>query len=346
MAKNISLLGADYPDVPAVQLPQTGGGTATFYDIEVIDNLNSDSSTDALSAKQGKKLNTDKVDWPSAATGNNGAIFDGATGKAIKDSGYTLGKSVPSDAKFTDTTYTAGSGLALSNGAFRVAVPRVAESANHLPGANSFQLREYANGANYNLPTNHYYHIYEAKGSDGNYGTQLALGMTTDAIYYRKYSGGTWGSWKQILLPDDIIDNLNSDSSTDALSAKQGKVLKDGLDALNTAEEYTGANIGTAKNGATLNTDTSYTKAIKCGRLINLYVRITCPTMTATTTIFTLVEALRPYGSGQTPYIPCWEMWNQGNRSYITINANGNISVQKEMSGKDIEFIATYISAA
>lgn len=33
MAKNISLLGADYPGVPAVQLPQTGGGTATFYDL-------------------------------------------------------------------------------------------------------------------------------------------------------------------------------------------------------------------------------------------------------------------------------------------------------------------------
>lgn len=56
MAKNITLMGADYPDVPAVQLPQTGGGTATFYDINVIDNLNSDSSTDALSAKQGKVL--------------------------------------------------------------------------------------------------------------------------------------------------------------------------------------------------------------------------------------------------------------------------------------------------
>lgn len=56
MAKNITLMGADYPDVPAVQLPQTGGGKATFYDIEVIDNLNSDSATDALSAKQGKIL--------------------------------------------------------------------------------------------------------------------------------------------------------------------------------------------------------------------------------------------------------------------------------------------------
>ena len=35
MAKNITLMGADYPDVPAVQLPQTGGGTATFYDLEL-----------------------------------------------------------------------------------------------------------------------------------------------------------------------------------------------------------------------------------------------------------------------------------------------------------------------
>ena len=32
MAKNITLLGASYSAVPAVQLPQTGGGTATFID--------------------------------------------------------------------------------------------------------------------------------------------------------------------------------------------------------------------------------------------------------------------------------------------------------------------------
>ncbi len=33
MAKNVTLLGASYEDVPAVQLPQTGGGTATFTDV-------------------------------------------------------------------------------------------------------------------------------------------------------------------------------------------------------------------------------------------------------------------------------------------------------------------------
>lgn len=32
MAQNITLLGASYQNVPAVTLPKTGGGTATFID--------------------------------------------------------------------------------------------------------------------------------------------------------------------------------------------------------------------------------------------------------------------------------------------------------------------------
>jgi len=33
MAQNITLLGASYSDVPAVTLPKTGGGVATFTDV-------------------------------------------------------------------------------------------------------------------------------------------------------------------------------------------------------------------------------------------------------------------------------------------------------------------------
>ena len=33
MAKNVSLWGADYPNVPALDVPQTGGGTARFTDV-------------------------------------------------------------------------------------------------------------------------------------------------------------------------------------------------------------------------------------------------------------------------------------------------------------------------
>jgi hypothetical protein len=33
MAQNITLLGASYTDVPAVNLPKTGGGMARFTDV-------------------------------------------------------------------------------------------------------------------------------------------------------------------------------------------------------------------------------------------------------------------------------------------------------------------------
>ncbi len=43
---------------------------------------------------------------PSSATSGDVVLFDGTTGKIIKDSGKTLGKSVPADAVFTDTKVT------------------------------------------------------------------------------------------------------------------------------------------------------------------------------------------------------------------------------------------------
>ena len=39
MAKNITLMGANYPDVPAVNLPQTGGGNAMFVDAEEMGDI-------------------------------------------------------------------------------------------------------------------------------------------------------------------------------------------------------------------------------------------------------------------------------------------------------------------
>lgn len=35
----VTLLGASYSDVPAVELPQTGGGTVTFYEATDGNNL-------------------------------------------------------------------------------------------------------------------------------------------------------------------------------------------------------------------------------------------------------------------------------------------------------------------
>ena len=46
------------------------------------------------------------VTGPTSSTNAHVAVFNGATGKVIKDSGFTIGKSVPADAKFTDTQLT------------------------------------------------------------------------------------------------------------------------------------------------------------------------------------------------------------------------------------------------
>lgn len=46
---------------------------------------------------------------PTSSVASHVAVFEGATGKVIKDSGFTIAKSVPADAKFTDTTYTLSS---------------------------------------------------------------------------------------------------------------------------------------------------------------------------------------------------------------------------------------------
>ena len=45
MAQSITLLNATYPDVPAVVLPKTGGGTATFYEEGELITVYTGSST-------------------------------------------------------------------------------------------------------------------------------------------------------------------------------------------------------------------------------------------------------------------------------------------------------------
>ena len=46
------------------------------------------------------------VTGPEKSVANHVATFNGTSGKIVQDSGYTIGKSVPADAEFTDTTYS------------------------------------------------------------------------------------------------------------------------------------------------------------------------------------------------------------------------------------------------
>lgn len=76
-------------------------------------------------------------------------------------------------------------------------LPRVSQDANTLPGSTRGVWQEYSSGAA-NLPSLHYYHVFTGQGSDANYNTQLALGMTTTGLYYRNRQAGTWGGWNKV----------------------------------------------------------------------------------------------------------------------------------------------------
>lgn len=112
--------------------------------------------------------------------------------------GYTIAKSVPSDAKFTDTTYSAGTGLSLSGTTFNHKNSVTAATAQ---GDASKTLTF---GGTFTIPTV----TYDAQGHITAKGTTT---MTMPA------NPNTWRG---------IQNNLTSDSTTDSLSAAQGKALK------------------------------------------------------------------------------------------------------------------------
>ena len=95
MAKNITLMGANYQDVPAVDLPQTGGGTARFVDpsefgnivygtnissnVSVQSGLTAGTECSTLTLTPGKWIVIGCADWASNSSGLRQIAFaDGA----------------------------------------------------------------------------------------------------------------------------------------------------------------------------------------------------------------------------------------------------------------------------
>lgn len=84
MSKNITLMGAQYSAVPAVSLPQTGGGTATFYDVsDTTATAGTVLSGSAFYDSTGAKTNGSVTfstyytgsGTPSSGLGSNGDIY-------------------------------------------------------------------------------------------------------------------------------------------------------------------------------------------------------------------------------------------------------------------------------
>ena len=99
MSQNITLMGASYSDVPAVTLPKTGGGTASFTDV-------TDTTAAASDVASGKYFYT------SAGVRTQGTNSGGGGASNVVCGTFTASSTTGSAATF-DTGYT-GNGYPIS----------------------------------------------------------------------------------------------------------------------------------------------------------------------------------------------------------------------------------------
>lgn len=84
MAQNITLLGASYTDVPGVQLPKTGGGTALFSDASITTATASDVASGKLFLASNGVITTGTNSGGGASNFVTGT-FKGTTSGSILD---------------------------------------------------------------------------------------------------------------------------------------------------------------------------------------------------------------------------------------------------------------------
>lgn len=105
-SKGLVTAGTDLAegDIPALSISKTTGLQTALDnkldDTQLVDTFTGHISDDSYipSAKLTKTSLDGKVTGPGSAVGDDVAVFDGATGKLIKDSGKTLGASIPAPA--------------------------------------------------------------------------------------------------------------------------------------------------------------------------------------------------------------------------------------------------------
>lgn len=114
----------------AVNIDKNGLGYVALPDFKTTDNNTTYSFTSGtnkftVTPSSGSAYDvtvtpsiSNNVTYTGTPAASQVAVFNAANSGVIKPSGYTIAASVPSGAKFTDTTYTAGTGLELSGTTF------------------------------------------------------------------------------------------------------------------------------------------------------------------------------------------------------------------------------------
>lgn len=179
MAQNITLLGASYSAVPAVQLPKTGGGTARFDDCTVVTATASDVAQGKIFVASDGTITT--------GTASGGGSCDVVMGT------LTVASNVNTS---TNTTIVTTSTIGFTPTKFFFWKDERTATSNHLHQASFVTI-----GSSYYIRTMTRYsnNALSSSGNANNWTTQTAgyLYFSSNTIYIRSsssyiLSAGTW----------------------------------------------------------------------------------------------------------------------------------------------------------
>lgn len=197
MAQNITLLGANYSAVPAVTLPKTGGGTATFTDV-------TDTTAAAADVASGKYFYT-AAGVRTAGTNSGG----GGGASNIVQGTFTTGSSA--GAASLTIPYT-GSG-------YPIALMVYVDGGSYVSGTNWYNsVQRYAVGAWYMTKS-----VMDSTPTYSTSGTQNQ-GVVT-AIYKNSTSTSTSYTRTSSMTQNVYSSSNASNSALNTIRLKSGNVL-------------------------------------------------------------------------------------------------------------------------
>lgn len=188
---------------------------------------------------------------PTKSTHNNIVTFDGASGGVIKDSGFTIAKSVPSNAVFTDTRYSAGTGISLSG--------TVINHANSIAAgiAQGTASKTLTFGEAFTIPTI----TYDAQGHITGKGiTTMTLPSNPNTDTKVTQTGTTTSNYRPIVFGEHnntTVDNFETSTTNQVYTSKKFYV-----------QPSSGLLVATTFKGE-LNGNSSTTTKLKTSRSIN-----------------------------------------------------------------------------
>ncbi len=250
-----------YTNYPAVGMQEVCafGSGASYEGISVIDNLASTSSVDALSANQGRLLDESKQD----------TLESGVNIKTINNQSI-LGSGNIDIQGGTGSSYTAGSNIDITNNVISVTGITSFTGITNQDVLNALGYTPYnaSNPAGFVTTDT----TYTAGDGISITGANNTISVTASSLSYWNKTGNTIGTQYNVVSDGEIsafgsgasyegisvVDNLNSTSSVDALSANMGHYLKDYVDAHSGTSYTAGNHIDITNNRISVSEDLPY----------------------------------------------------------------------------------------